>query len=87
MLNNYSLTTYDLFTVSKIMRRFLRKKVLISAAIWGKPYINEFINYNLSSMLSDNNLPASTKIADITFQFITTTEGKRTLLKKSFLAH
>ena len=63
----------------------IKKKVLISVAVWGSKYIANFINFSLSSQLSENNLPKLKKKVEIHYQIITTKSGKNEI-EKNFLA-
>ncbi|MDB5602023.1 MAG: hypothetical protein JWN71_4067, partial [Xanthobacteraceae bacterium] len=59
----------------------MKKKVLISNAIWGKDYCAIFTRYSLASLLAEGNIPKLATLATITFHIVTTKRDRRLLVK------
>jgi hypothetical protein len=49
-------------------------EIHVKTLVFNEKYVNNFINYSLPSMLSPNNLPAMSRIADIEYHIYTHTE-------------
>lgn len=49
----------------------------VGCIVWGERYIDNYLNYNLRSMLSDGNLPALRAQGSVLFSIVTDQAGRR----------